>query len=101
MVGLHCCVQALSSCGEQGLLPSWGMWTSHGSGVSCCGSWVLELRLRSYGTQAYFPQGLWDLPRPGIEPVSPALQWRFLTRWTTRLLLLLSHFSRVRLCVTP
>ena len=41
-----------------------------------------------------------DLPDPGIEPVSPALEGRFFTT-TPLLLLLLSHFSRVRLCATP
>ena len=51
LVGLHCCVQAFSSGGEQGLLPSWGTRTSHCGGVSC-GSWVLELRLSSCGTWA-------------------------------------------------
>ena len=24
-------------------------------------------------------QGMWDLPQPGIKPLSPALQGRFLT----------------------
>ena len=32
-----------------------------------------------WGRPAQLPCGLWDLPRPGIEPVSPALQGRFLT----------------------
>ena len=48
----------------------------------------------------------WDLPNRGIEPVSLALAGRFFTIWATKkpkytLLLLLSHFSRVRLCATP
>ena len=47
-----------------------------------------------------------DLPDPGIEPVSPALQIDSLPvelpgRLSVLLLLLLSRFSRVRLCVTP
>ena len=51
-----------------------------------------------------------DLPNPGIEPVSlisPAWVGGFFTTSTTwevlgvSILLLLSRFSRVRLCVTP
>ena len=60
------------------------------------------------------------VPLPGIEPMSPALKAQSLNHWTTRLvpievqlicsvvlistvqlLLLLSHFSHVRLCATP
>ena len=35
--------------------------------LSNCGSWAQLLR------------GMWDLPRPGLEPVSPALAGRFST----------------------
>ena len=35
--------------------------------------------LRSCGTWAQSLPGMWDLPGPGIEPVSPALAGRFLT----------------------
>ena len=31
------------------------------------------------GTRAQLLQGMWDLPRPGIEPVSPALGGGFFT----------------------
>ena len=34
----------------------------------------LLLRLSSCGTQAYLPQGMWNLPEPGTEPVSPYWQ---------------------------
>ena len=27
----------------------------------------------------FWPGGMWDLPRPGLEPVSPALAGRFST----------------------
>ena len=47
-------------------------------GLGSCGSWALEHRL-SCGAQAYLLCGLWDLPRPGIEPMSPALAGRFFT----------------------
>ena len=36
-------------------------------GLSSCGSWALLLH------------GMWDLPRPGLEPMSPALAGGFLT----------------------
>ena len=42
-----------------------------------------------------------DLPNPGIEPRSLALQADSLPTELLLLLLLLSHFSRVRLCSTP
>ena len=42
-----------------------------------------------------------DLSDPGIKPVSPALAGGFFTTFNKGLLLLLSHFSRVRLCATP
>ena len=35
--------------------------------------------LRSCGTPAYLLNGTWDLPRPGIEPMTPALAGRFFT----------------------
>ena len=96
--GLHCCVRAFSSISERGLLSSYGVWVSHCSGFSCwgacslgiwasvvmlcglsCGSWALEHRLCSCGTWDSLPCSMWDLPGPGIEPVSPALTGRFLT----------------------
>ena len=36
-------------------------------------------RLSSCGTRAQPLRGMWDLPRPGLEPVSPALAGRFST----------------------
>ena len=40
-LGLCCYVQAFSSCGEQGLLSSCGVWASHSGGFSCCRTPVL------------------------------------------------------------
>ena len=48
-------------------------------GLSSCGSQALERRLRSCGARAYLLRGMWDLPGPGLEPVSPALVDGFLT----------------------
>ena len=61
--------------------------TSHHSGFSCCGAWALgtrasvavACRLSNCGAWAQLLRGMWDLPGPGIEPVSPALAGRFLT----------------------
>ena len=48
-------------------------------GLSSCGSRALERRLSSCGTRAQLLHGTWDLPGPGIEPVSPALAGGLLT----------------------
>ena len=99
MLGLRCCVWAFSSCGERGLLfvavrgllievaslccgaRALGAWTSVvvTRGLSSCGSQALEGRLSSCGARASLLRGVWDLPGPGIEPVSPALAGRLLT----------------------
>ena len=98
-LGLCCCATAFSSCGEQGLLfvavhgllivvaslvaehQLQGEWASVVvvRGLSSCDSQALELRLSSCDTWAQLLCGMWDLPRPGIEPVSPVLAGRFLT----------------------
>ena len=52
---------------------------SRHAGFSSCGSRALERRLSSCGTWAQLLHGMWDLPRPGLEPTSPALAGRFLT----------------------
>ena len=46
---------------------------------SSCGSRVPELGRLSCGSPAWILCGTWDLPGPGIEPVSFALQGGFLT----------------------
>ena len=48
-------------------------------GLNSRGSWALELRLSSCGSQAQLLCGMWDLPRPGIEPMSSALAGEFFT----------------------
>ena len=48
-------------------------------GLSSCGSRALECRLSSCGAQAQLLRGMWDLPGPGFEPVSPALAGGLLT----------------------
>ena len=48
-------------------------------GFSSCGLWALECRLSSCGARALLLPGMWDPPRPGLEPVSPAVAGGFLT----------------------
>ena len=55
--------------------------------VICCraqalgtrASVVVAHRLSSCGLRAQLLRGMWDLPGPGLEPVTPALAGRFLT----------------------
>ena len=47
--------------------------------LSSCGLRALEHRLSSCSARALFLCGMWDLPGPGLEPVSPALAGGFLT----------------------
>ena len=54
-------------------------WTLGKASFSSCGSWALEGRLNSCGSPAWLPCHGWDLPRAGIEPVSPALADGFFT----------------------
>ena len=57
------------------------MWASVvvAHGLSSCDSRALGLRLISCGARASLLSSMRDLPGPGIEPVSLALQGRFLT----------------------
>ena len=48
-------------------------------GFSRCGTRALERRLSSCGAWAQLLRGTWDLPGPGLKPVSPALAGGFLT----------------------
>ena len=74
-----------SSCRERGLLFSCYMRASHCSGFSFCRVRALGLMgFSCCGTPALLPHSMWDLPRPGIEPMSPALAGRFLTSLATR-----------------
>ena len=40
---------------------------------------VVARGLSSCGARAYLLRGMWDLPGPGLEPLSPPLAGRFLT----------------------
>ena len=99
MLGLHCCMGfsvfvtseswslPLSSCsgrafhcggvscGAQAL----GAWATvvAAHGLSCCGSWILDTGSVVVAHGLRLLCSMWDLPRSGIEPMSPALAGRF------------------------
>ena len=52
---------------------------SHYRGLSFAEHRLQTRRLSSCGARAQLLRGMWDLPRPGLEPVSPALAGRFST----------------------
>ena len=67
VVGLHCCV-LFSRCSKL-----WVLLIMVGGFLTAAASLVVEHSLSSCGTRAYLFHSLWDLPRPGIELVSPGL----------------------------
>ena len=65
----------------QWLLLLWSTGSRH-TGFSSCSTWAQQLRLAGSRVQAqqFVAHGhMWNLPRPGIEPMSPAFTGRFLT----------------------
>ena len=79
VLGLCFCARALSSCGK------WGpLFIAMCGPLSIAASLVAEHRLQmrrlsNCGSRAQLLRGMWDPPRPGLEPVSPALAGRFST----------------------
>ena len=82
-MGLRCRVWVFSRCGGFSCCGAQALGTQASAvvarGLSNCGPWALQRRLSSCGARASLPHGMWDLPRPGLELVSPALAGRFLT----------------------
>ena len=79
VLGLRFCARAFSSCGERGPLFIAVRWPLT-SAASLVAEHGLQMRrLSSCGSRAQLLLGMWDLPRPGLEPVSPALAGRFST----------------------
>ena len=79
VLGLRFCVRAFSSCGKQGPL----FITVRGP-LTIAASLVAEHRLQmrrlsNHGSRAQLLRGMWDPPRPGLEPVPPALAGRLST----------------------
>ena len=73
------CARAFSSCGERGplFIAVRGPLTIAAFPIA---EHKLQMRrLSSCGSRAQPLRGMWDLPRPGLEPVSPALAGRFST----------------------
>ena len=79
VLGLRFCARAFSSCGKRGPL-----FIAVCGPLTVAASLVAEHRLQtrrlsSCGSRAQLLRGMWDLTRPGLEPVSPALAGRFST----------------------
>ena len=79
VLGLRFCARASSSCGKRGPL-----FIAVRRPLITAASLVAEHRLQTRrlsncGSRAQPLHGMWDLPRPGLEPVSPALEGRFST----------------------
>ena len=76
VLGLRFCARAFRSCGE------WGpLFIAVRGPSTIAASPVAEHRLQtrrlsSCGSRAQLLRGMWDLPGPGLEPVSPALAGR-------------------------
>ena len=79
MLGLRFCARPFSSCGE------WGpLFIAVRRPLTIADSLVAEHRLQtrrlsSSGSRAHLLRGMWDPPRRGLEPMSPALAGRFST----------------------
>ena len=56
---------------EQRLSGSWASGVAAGA-LSSCGSRAAEHRLRICDTRAQLLRSMWELPRPGIEPMYSA-----------------------------
>ena len=79
VLGLCFCARALSTCGKRGPL-----FIAVRGPLTVTASLVAEHRLQtrrlsSCGSRAQLLRGMWDLPRPGLEPVFPALAGGFST----------------------
>ena len=79
VLGLRFCARAFSSCGKRGPL-----FIVVRGPLTIAASLVAEHRLQtrrlsSCGSRSQLLRGMWDLPSPGLEPVSPALAGRFST----------------------
>ena len=79
VLGLRFCARAFSSCGK------WGpLFIAVRGPLTIAASLVAEHRLQTRrlsncDSRAYSLHSMWDPPRPGLEPVSPALAGRFTT----------------------
>ena len=79
VLGLRFCARAFSNCGKRGPL-----FIAVRGPLTIVVSPVAEHRLQTRrlsncGSRAQLLRGMWDPPRPGLEPVSPALAGRLST----------------------
>ena len=79
VLGLRFCARAFSSCGKRGPL-----LTAVRGPLTIAASPVAEHRLQTCrlsncGSRAQLLRGMWDPPRPGLEPMSPAPAGRLST----------------------
>ena len=79
VLGLRFSARAFSSCGKRG-----PFFIVVRGPLTIAASLVAEHRLQtrrlsSCGSRAQLLRGIWDPPRPGLEPTSPALAGRFST----------------------
>ena len=79
VLGLRFCARTFSSCGKRGPL-----FIAVRGPLTIAAPLVMEHRLQmrrlsNCGSRAQLLCSMWDLPRPGLEPVSPALAGRFST----------------------
>ena len=79
VLGLRFCARAFPSCGKQGPL-----FIAVHRPLTIAAFLVAEHRLQTRrlsncGSRAQLLRGMWDLPRPGLEPVFPALAGIFST----------------------
>ena len=76
VLGLRFCARAFCNCGKRGPL-----FIAVRGPLTIAASLVAEHRLQtcrlsSCGSRAQLLRDTWDLPRPGLKPVSPALAGR-------------------------
>ena len=101
VLGLRFCARAFSSCGKRGPL-----FIAVRRSLTITASLVSEHRLQTRrlsncGSRVQLLHGTWNLPRPGLEPVSPALAGRFSTTappGKPKLPFLIEHILHSRLC---
>ena len=79
VLGLRFCVRAFSSCGKRGPL-----FIAVRRPLTIAAPLVAEHRLQTHrlsncDSRAQLLRGMWDLPRPGLEPASSALAGRLPT----------------------
>ena len=71
-------IAVASLAAEHGLQGTWASVVA-ARGLGSRSSWALEHRVSSCDTGAQLLCSMWDLPRPKIEPLSPALAGRVFT----------------------